>query len=383
MKGALPGRFLETLLGPSEDKRQRLRLRRFFMSIFSYVMWSMIALAAWDAGLLIVSGTGMALAGAGVFLSQLLFYLLIRSGLNLKFDDPSLTLPQIVVGLAWSLVLVAVSREIRGLTMVVYMVTLLFGIFALDRKQFVIAALLGFSGYAGLVLFERINDPGIFSESYYVMSVTVLGAVLVWTMLFGVYVSNLRYKLQLRNEELEKANLRIREIAEHDDLTGIYNRRYIMDALARLKARSDRTGETFSLVLIDLDHFKKINDKYGHAAGDQVLADFAELTRETLRGMDLVAHHGDHSFGRYGGEEFVILLPVTSLEGARQCAERLRQRQEEVEREENSRSFHVTLSAGIAEYRRPESVEDMLRRADQALYAAKKNGRNCVVEEPA
>ncbi|MDX1454591.1 MAG: diguanylate cyclase [Gammaproteobacteria bacterium] len=375
--------LLERKAGNDDDWAKRVRLRRFLMSFASYGMWYAIALAALELGFLRASTLMVALAGVGILVCQAIFYFLMRSGISLRFRDPSLTMPQILVGLAWSLVLVASAVEIRGLTIAAFMVTMLFGIFALDSRQFMICAFMAFASYVGLVIVEQSAFPGLLSEDYYTMSVLVLGGVLLWTMLFGVYVSNLRFKLQQRNEELMLVNQRIRELAEHDDLTGIYNRRYIMQLLNLMKARSDRTGEPFSVVLIDLDHFKKVNDRYGHAAGDQALADFAELTEDTLRGMDLIAQDKDEAFGRYGGEEFIILLPATRLEGAMQCAERLRLRQEEVQRAEQDAGMHVTLSAGIAEYRHGEAVEDMLKRADKALYSAKDRGRNQVVQETA
>lgn len=317
----------------------------------------------------------MALAGTAVFSSQFMFLVVIRSGLNCRFRDPSLTIAQMLVALTWALLLIAVSREIRGVMLTVYMITLLFGIFALDRRQFLLTGLFAYVGYAGLVLYERLSGLGYFTGGYYLVSLIMLGGVLLWTTMFGTYVSNLRHKLQARNEELEKVLLRMRDLADHDDLTGLLNRRVITDALRKLKARADRTGEPFSVCILDLDKFKDVNDEYGHLTGDRVLVEFAETMSKELRGMDLVAR-GAPSFGRYGGEEFILLLPSTGLQGAEQCAERLRERQER--KQENSDTPPCTLSAGVAAYRPGEDIESLLRRADRALYAAKHGGRNQV-----
>lgn len=365
------------LLGAGADRRQQLRARRFFMSLASYTMWYLIALACWRNGLLDISARHITLAGVLMYATQLVFYFLIRSGLNLRFRDPSLTVMQIVVGLTWTLFLIAVSREIRGLMLTVYMVTLLFGIFALDKRQFLLTGLFAYVGYAGLVLYERIAGMNLFSSGYYIVSLIMLGGVLLWTSMFGSYVSNLRHKLQVRNDELENVLQQMRELADHDDLTGLLNRRVITDSLQKLKARADRTGEIFSVCIIDLDHFKDVNDEYGHLTGDRVLIEFAKTVSRELRGMDLVAR-SDAAFGRYGGEEFILLLPKTDLAGAHRCAERLRERQSASGSATGGDVPPCTLSAGIAEYRPGEDIESILRRADRALYAAKHGGRNRV-----
>lgn len=345
------------------------------MSLASYAMWLVIALICWRVGLLDVTASGLAVAAAGILVTQSAFYALIASGLNLRFRDPSLTLPQILVGLAWALFLIAVSREIRGVMLIVYMITLLFGIFALDKRQFLIAGATAYAGYALLVVIEQSRGLDYFSDGYYVVSLIVLGGVLLWTTLFGSYVSNLRYKLQARNEELEQVLVRMRELADHDDLTGLFNRRVIMELLRQMKARADRTGETFSVCIIDLDNFKAVNDEYGHLTGDRILAAFSRDMSRELREMDFLAP-GNPSLGRYGGEEFILLLPGTDEAGARRCAERLRGRQ--AARAGGRNGPGCTLSAGVAEYRAGEDIESVLRRADRALYAAKQTGRNRV-----
>lgn len=369
--------LLRWIAGEGAERRQRLRIRRFFMSVVSYFMWYLIAVACWQAGLMEVTGRDVALIGTAMLATQGIFYALIRSGLNLRLGDPSLTVPQILVGLAWALLLVALSREIRGVMLTVYMITLLFGIFALDKRRFLVTGLVAYVGYVVLVLVEHAQDLGFFTNGYYVVSVIVLGGVLLWTTMFGSYVSNLRYKLQARNEELEAVLVRMRELADRDDLTGLSNRRVIMEMLRRLTARAERTREPFSVCIIDLDKFKDVNDAHGHLTGDRVLAEFSRAMAEELRDMDLLAR-SDPAFGRYGGEEFILLLPGTDLDGARRCAERLRIRQEGRMRDASPALPGCTLSAGVAEYVAGENIESLLRRADQALYAAKHAGRNQV-----
>lgn len=373
----MPNRLIQWLAAEGAERRQRLRIRRFFMAFASYFMWYLLAFACWRAGLLAADGVLFGAVGAGILLTQLAFYALFRSGRNLRFRDPSLTIPQILAGLAWALVLVAAARELRGVMLTVYMIALLFGIFALGKRQFLLIGVLAYLGYVGLSVVEIALGMTFFSRGYYLVSVLVLGGVLLWTSMFGSYVSNLRYMLQQRNEELESVLVRMRELADRDDLTGLFNRRVIMDALHKLRARAQRTFEPFSVCIIDLDNFKTVNDAYGHIAGDRVLREFATAMAAELRDMDIVAR-SDPSFGRYGGEEFILVLPNTDIDGARRCAERLRQRQDERLRRGDTAIPCCTLSAGVAEYLPGEDIEALLRRADHALYAAKHAGRNRV-----
>jgi two-component system cell cycle response regulator len=167
------------------------------------------------------------------------------------------------------------------------------------------------------------------------------------------------------------------ELAITDPLTGLYNRRYLEAHLNSVVARAIATAKPACLLLFDIDHFKDINDTYGHDAGDDVLRDFAERLRRGVRGIDLVA--------RYGGEEFVLIMPETDASFAATVAERLRSDVEKVAFTTKSGfSFPVTVSIGLAEWQGPaDGAETLIRRADKALYAAKRAGRNRVVASAA
>lgn len=155
-----------------------------------------------------------------------------------------------------------------------------------------------------------------------------------------------------------------------DHLTGAYNRRYFVEMLEKEVERARRTGRAFSLIMFDLDRFKSINDRFGHAAGDRVLMSVVSAFRERLRKTDCLA--------RWGGEEFVILLPETGTEGAAALAEELRRKLNEMEIIGVGR---VTASFGVASYRSGDTVDTVTQRVDDALYRAKGNGRNCVCVE--
>jgi diguanylate cyclase (GGDEF)-like protein/PAS domain S-box-containing protein len=161
----------------------------------------------------------------------------------------------------------------------------------------------------------------------------------------------------------------LRELAMRDELTGLYNRRHFTEMAEVELARARRTGAPLSLAILDIDHFKRVNDVYGHPAGDQVLRELSRVMRETLRGSDVSA--------RIGGEEFVVLLSDTALEGAVAVTERLRERVGQTEVAlEDGRAVRFTVSAGVTELGRGERLDTILARADEALYRAKTGGRN-------
>ena len=168
------------------------------------------------------------------------------------------------------------------------------------------------------------------------------------------------------------------EMAITDALTGLYNRRYMETHLTMLVDQAAARGKALSLLLLDIDHFKTINDTYGHDVGDDVLREFATRLRKTTRGIDLAC--------RYGGEEFVIVMPETDIAVAAAVAERIRRRiaNEPFSIREGAAAIEVTLSIGLAALGSPgDAAGPLLKRADQALYRAKRDGRNRVVADAA
>ena len=181
----------------------------------------------------------------------------------------------------------------------------------------------------------------------------------------------LERRVDERTRELVAANARLETLAITDPLTGAFNRRRLFELLEIERQRVLRGGDVMSLLMLDIDFFKKINDTYGHAAGDAVLRELVARCRAALRDTDAVC--------RYGGEEFVALLPLTPREGAANLAERLRTAIAGAPVYSGDTPIAVTVSIGAAEYQRGESVEQTLARADKGLYAAKESGRNRVV----
>ena len=176
------------------------------------------------------------------------------------------------------------------------------------------------------------------------------------------------------NEKLNEANRMLKEQADRDHLTGLHNRRYLFNYLNREFMCIQRYGEHLSVMIFDIDFFKKVNDRYGHQHGDLVLQAISAKAAEIKRGPDLLA--------RYGGEEFIMVMPRTALEGALAIAERLRTGIEQLKVPVDGEFVQVTISIGVASCG-PESrdpgVDRLFSMADQAMYNAKKRGRNRVV----
>jgi two-component system cell cycle response regulator len=181
------------------------------------------------------------------------------------------------------------------------------------------------------------------------------------------YADKLRHNVQLSLE-----------MAITDQLTGLHNRRYMSRHLDTLIASAHRAGKPLAFLIMDIDHFKSVNDTYGHDIGDEVLRDFASRISANVRGIDLAC--------RYGGEEFVVVMPDTDIDFAYMVAERLRKNVEEkpfpISRAPNA--LNITVSIGIANSAGgDDNAEALLHRADQALYRAKREGRNRVIRDAA
>ena len=175
--------------------------------------------------------------------------------------------------------------------------------------------------------------------------------------------------LEIRDIELKAVLTQAHEIANTDVLTFLPNRRKIINDLQEEVIRSNRYGTPLSISILDIDHFKKVNDTYGHTTGDETLRSVAARFREQIRHPD--------SIGRYGGEEFLIVLPNSEVKSASDQAERLCQRIRKMKIEANDNVLSVTISIGIAQFRvGQENWEGFLHRADEALYRAKDDGRD-------
>lgn len=188
---------------------------------------------------------------------------------------------------------------------------------------------------------------------------------------FTAMYGKLEVEVAERTAELSEANRQLAQVARVDHLTGLLNRRGFAEEAESEIRRTFRSGKPFSVVLADVDNFKRFNDQYGHVCGDHVLKRAAALLKERLRDVDRVA--------RWGGEEFIVLLPETDIEGAAVIGEKLRIAIAENMFEYDDQRLSITMTFGIASFRKGESLDTCIARADTALYHGKENGRNKVM----
>ena len=364
-----------------DDAKQVLRIKRFLMAALSYVLWIGLTFYCYQLRLVEVSAEGFWVAASLAAAGNLVFYGLLRSGLNRYWPDPSLTLPQMVVATFWVMLLMALAPKVRGILLLLYVVVFLFGVFRLRRSEYLWLTMLVIVGYGFVVLRDVYRRDSGIPLPLEALQFVVLSATLLWLAFFGSYVGKLRDTVAKRNVELGAALARNRRLAVHDDLTGAYNRRHIMQLLEQEQLRAQRTARGFSLCLMDLDHFKSVNDNHGHLGGDEVLRQFAMLMLGEIRTLDRVGRDGtmgDENFGRYGGEEFMLVMPETELDGAHICVERIRRKVAEHRFEAEGKTVALSISCGLAAHRPGEDLRATLARADQALYQAKDAGRDQV-----
>ncbi len=264
---------------------------------------------------------------------------------------------------------VLVPHSVRVLMLVVPLFGVFYAALYLNRSYVLLVAVLTWIFYVlasmGLASYAPV-DPEF--ESLLALAFACMlagGFVLSWEAL------QLRDQMVERNDGLRLAMERLQEMALKDELTGVHNRRYVLDVLNRQKALADREQASFTVCFCDLDHFKRVNDRFGHAVGDKALKQFAELATGVVRNIDYVA--------RFGGEEFLLVLVGASESAANNVAERLRMRTKEMWIPDTDEAFSLSVSIGVTRYREGERVDDVLNRADRALYQAKQGGRDKVV----
>jgi len=358
---------------PKDDPKQALRIRRFFIATASYLMWMILVVYCYYSGFIRPSKVWTALAFGVIVLVNILLYTVFRSGLNKRFSDPSLTMLQMITAALFAMVAIYFTDEIRGMMLLAYIVTILFGIFRLTLNQYIRFTLFSVATYAVVILMLVYNYPDKINIQIELLQFIIFASVLTWFSMVGNYLSGLREKLSVTNYNLKTAIKTIQDLAIHDDLTQAYNRRHMYEELLREKALADRAGTIFSIALIDLDHFKQVNDTYGHLKGDDVLKHLIHSINREIREID--------SISRYGGEEFLIIMGNTDIKGAEEGALRIKKTVENLKFPGFPDSFALTISTGITTYKPVETIEQIIDRADKAMYKAKTAGRNKVIIE--
>ena len=350
----------------SADAKRALRLKRYFAATAVYAFCTLTTVLAWRWNL-VEPATAQILVAA-MALGALIFYGAIRSGLSSHLSDPALTLAQaifaiVLIGLACGLV-----PQIRGALTMMMAVTLVFGAFVLSPRDCRLMSWFSFLAL-GLATLHTASDWRQVDQlrTLLIDFLMTSAALLAIGMLSGE-LSALKGLQQSQKSTLKKALGRLGQLANRDDLTGLPNRRLILELLAKEVAQAQRRQTPFCIALLDLDHFKRINDTQGHPAGDKALRRFASILAPSLRTGDVLA--------RWGGEEFILLLPDALAEDATRVIERLRERCNNPVHWTDRPELRLTFSAGLSAHLPGEPSQSVIARADKALYRAKTNGRD-------
>lgn len=312
-------------------------------------------------------------AGLGLILASIAYcaalYGAVRSGWTLRFKDPALTKLQLFMGVNFCAAAYALLGPLRSCVLSVLALILTFGIFSLQPRAVRGMALYAVAVMGATMLALAWAAPASHPLMREAFSFLLTATIVPMLSLLALRLNRLRTRLRDQRDELTRALQKIQDMASTDELTGLFNRRRMMSEFNRQLKLSKRSGWPLSVALLDLDHFKQVNDGHGHAVGDDALRVFSQCLRQAMRETDSVA--------RWGGEEFLLLMPDTSAETAEQALERVRQFMASLQVSVHAPGLRLTFSAGLTQSKGAETMERLLERADRALYTAKAGGRNC------
>ncbi|RZI80824.1 MAG: sensor domain-containing diguanylate cyclase [Rubrivivax sp.] len=359
------GRFSDLLF--SKDPKQKTLGLRYMVGTTN----CMAGVVALNYGVAqgVIDATDCQHLTVGAVLTMAAFFVVLRTGLNRKLANPSMSEPQMAAAIAFLAWGYLIGGPGAPVALMLLFIILMFGMFTATSSQLIRSSILAGTVFAGVFLATALR-PGAAHIVVQMQMVYfgVLVIMLISVCLLVNQMARLRTRLIQRKTDLTAALAQIKELAIRDELTGLYNRRHMMSLLNSEGHRTDRSQGQFSLCLIDVDHFKSINDQLGHGAGDEVLRSLSSVVAAGLRETDVVA--------RWGGEEFLVLFTDTSCEDAAQVIERIRQRLRDSVVSSVAPDLRVTFSAGVTTYQVEEPIMATIERADQALYQAKATGRN-------
>jgi len=369
VRTAAAGGWLHGLVfGDVHERRGPLTLT--LLAVLVYALFGLVT--AWQValGLMTVAdwGTWTSISLSGIFG----FYLLIRLGISARLgSDASMTLAQTAFGTASTVFGYAIDPPLRGAIIAIMMLNLVWGMFVLKQRQAQGLCVYALALLGATMVWKSTTQPALFPPHIEALHFAFAAILLTATSVLSIRMGELRMRLAGRKVELQEALATIRALAQVDELTRLSNRRHVFELLKAEQARCVRSGDPLSVVLIDLDHFKSVNDRHGHAVGDAVLRGFGQALREGLRETD--------GAGRWGGEEFLLVLPHMTAVAAAALVDRLRGVMADRQLDPDVHALRVSFSAGISECGGGEVAQDAIARADNALYEAKNAGRGRTV----
>lgn len=348
---------------------RRLRVLRTLASILVFLMCTL--LTAYGVANGWIEPTQGRWLGGVMIASCLFFYIAIRTGWSERFSEPALTLPQVLTAqtlISWAY---AITNEAHGATLILYALVMFFGVFNMEKRSALISGAYVVVA-AGVTMYVKSqSDPVHYPARIEVVHFVFIVVTVPVMAYLGTQIADMRNRLKQQKRDLAHALERIQDMAIRDELTGLINRRQALSVLREYRALLKRNKLDVWVVLIDLDHFKRINDTWGHGVGDEVLRSFAKLATSALRSADVVA--------RWGGEEFLVIMLEERGADPTVGIERLRLKLADTQVSHAVPELRMSFSAGLAMCGIKEPTEHVIDRADAALYEAKSRGRNCSV----
>lgn len=358
---------LHTLLGSDPLIRQQVGAVLF--SSGTYVLYGAITLVQAALGLMAWPLAWALLAGSMAL--NLVFYVAARSGAVAHGSDPGLGRTQLVVGVGCMYIGYAAAGPAGNATLLAMASHIVYSMFSMTPRQVWRLVAGSLAGLALTMLACHWTWPERFPLAVQASGLMYALLVVPLIALLAHRVTHMTQTLKRQHAELQTALAKLAELATRDELTRTHNRRHMAELLHQQQALHRRLGQPLSVALIDIDFFKAVNDRHGHAMGDEVLRHFAQTLDQQLRSVDEVA--------RWGGEEFLVLLPGTSAAEAQVAMDRLQQHLAEAPLDSQPGGLRVSFSAGVTEVSPQEAVDAAVERADLAMYRAKTAGRaRCV-----
>ncbi len=300
--------------------------------------------------------------------STLSLYLAQRTGWSKRLADPGMTEPQVVVMIGYVAGGYYLSSIGSGVALMLLVTVQVFGMFAISPLQVARTSVVATVLMGAAMLAVAVQADDVHLRQLQAVHFAVMVVILISVSWLAHQLARLRGALVKRKNDLTEALARIEILASRDELTGLYNRRRMQELVLHQIQRHARDARPFCLAVVDMDHFKRVNDQHGHGVGDELLRAFARSMQNSLRDTDVVA--------RWGGEEFLVLLTDVHAADAVLSMERARLAFSNVALLSVQPELRATFSCGLTEYRVGEGIEHTIDRADQALYRAKAAGRN-------
>jgi diguanylate cyclase (GGDEF)-like protein len=299
------------------------------------------------------------------------FYALVRNSVRLGIAPRTLASLQGLFAMTCSMWLYAISGPLRAATLAFPLVVVAFCTFALRPRQTLLLATAGVAGLGLTMWWMQASDPVRYPPAVEMLTFAYTAVALLAIALLTGEMNKLRARLKRQKEELQAALATIRTLATVDELTSLANRRHMNEVLSAEERRHGARGQPTCIALLDIDFFKQVNDRFGHAAGDEVLRSFANAARAELRVSDVLA--------RWGGEEFLLMLPNTEQAEAAVVLQRMAAQVGALRVPGLDLGRPITFSGGLAARQAGEPLADTISRADKALYMAKSAGRDRII----